>query len=257
MGGELKQPSLARQRPGDTWRFLRPFVSPGFWKLNLRTLQLKRSFRQRGDRAYTEYLKYYYSRTLNPYYETIEDKWFVIRPVMIEMADLKKGERVLDLGTGLGFQAAAFASAGYPTLGIDFVLDRIGLARGHHNLGNLQWAVADAARLPFPQNSFEVVAVSLALHDMPVSALRIALSEIRRVARRRAVIAEPRLDGHPLLRPFYRSIATLLDESIYMQEFLDADLPALFQEAGLHLSSWKACVQNTLAVYACEVETSM
>lgn len=214
---------------------------------------MKRSFQNRGDQAYTEYLKYYYSRTLNPYYETIEDKWFVIRPVMLEMADLKKGDRVLDLGTGLGFQAAAFASGGHSTLGIDFVSDRLRLARERHSLSNLQWAVADATRLPFPENSFDVVAVSLALHDMPIPSLRIALSEIRRVARRRAVIAEPWLDGRSLLRPFYITIAALFDESMYVKEFLDADLPALFQQAALQLIHWKACAQNTLAVYACKV----
>ncbi len=231
---------------------LRPFVSFRFWSLCLRTVQLKRMFQKRGASFYGEYLQTYYSRSVNPYYETIEDKWVAIRPVMIEMADLKIGERILDLGTGLGFQAAAFAACGYETLGVDFVPDRIHLARQRHSCTSLRWIVADATNLPFPDHSIDVVSVSLALHDMPVQVVRVALSEIRRVTKRRIVIAEPRLKHHSLLLPIYKSVACLLDESMYMKDFLDMDILGLFQEATLRLIGWKECFGNTLAVYACE-----
>ena len=81
-------------------RFLQPFFSLQFWKLNCRTLQIKASQKNWENRNYVEYLQYYYSNKVNPYYETIADKWNSIRPIMIEMAELKADDRVLDIGSG-------------------------------------------------------------------------------------------------------------------------------------------------------------
>lgn len=231
----------------------RPFVSINFWRLNARTLQIKWTFRNHKNRLYTEYLQYYYSRNCNPYYETIEDKWRILRPLIIAMAALAPEERVLDLGTGIGFQASAFAEKGYQTLGIDLVLDRVTLAKERQGCLNLCWSVADATRLPLSDNSFDVVAVSLMLHDMPISALRSALTEIRRVARRRVVIAEPHLPKHWLFRIVYRSVIALLDESLYLHEYLDTNIEFIFKETGLHLVKREHCIKNTLAIYACDV----
>ena len=234
-------------------RFLRPFVSARFWKLNIRTIQLKRSFRINGNHPYKDYLQYYYSREANPYYEGIEDKWYILRPLIIEMADPKPRERILDLGTGVGFQAIAFAEEGFETLGIDVVMDRIKLAKQRKGGANLSWLVADAVRLPLPSDSFDVVSVSLALHDMPISVLRVCFAEIQRVARRRVVIAEPRLPDHRLFSGLYRSAILFFDESIYLNEYLDANIESMLERAGLHLIKRQSCIQNTLVIYACDI----
>ena len=232
-------------------RFLLPLLSLQFWQLNVHTFRMKRSFRDLKNRPYTEYLSQYYASDLNPYYASIVDKWYAIRPVMLEMAELKAGERVLDLGTGLGFQAAAFAACGYGTIGVDLILDRLRLAGERHGGKTLHWVAANGVHLPFPSKSFDVLSMSLMLHDMPLDELQLVLSEARRVTCRRIVIAEPRLPEHWLLRPIYKNIAALFDESLYVKEYLEAPIERVFEMAALPVVNWQRCAQHTLAVYAC------
>ena len=234
-------------------RFLRPFFSLRFWKLNYRTLQIKAAKRAWSRPPYADYLQFYYSKNVNPFYETIEDKWASIRPIMIEMADLKPGDRVLDLGTGVGFQAAAYAGRGHNTVGVDFVLDRLRLAHKKHTLAHMDWTLADATCLPFPNNAFEVITISLVLHAMPIDTIRFALSEIRRVAARRIVFAEPRMPDHWLYGRIYKQIVPLFDESIYMRDYLETDFEILLKTVPLRLIEWRWCAHHTLAAYACEV----
>ena len=234
-------------------QLVRPFLSLRFWRLNSRTLQLKWSFRNHKNDPYTDYLQHYYSRASNPYYETIEDKWFILRPLIINMAGLRPGERALDLGTGVGYQASAFAKNGHETLGMDIVRDRGNLAKERQGVLNLCWSVADATRLPLPSNSFDVVCVSLMLHDMPAPALRNTLLEIRRVTRRRVVIAEPCLPKNWLFRIVYRPIITLLDESLYLNEYFDTNMKFIFEDVGLNLVKQEHCFNESLVIYACNV----
>ena len=235
------------------WKFLKPFVSSRFWRLNAKTVQMKWLSKGWGQCSYTEYLRQYYCRDLNPYYEAIEDKWAAIRPLIVEMAELGPEEQVLDLCTGLGFQAAALAATDRHVVGIDYVYDRVQLAKQRQGVTLLHWAVADAAHLPLGEDAFDAITISLALHDMPILVIRAVLSEVRRVARRRVVIAEPRMPDHWLLREVYKSVLVLFDESLFIEEYLDANIEKLFQDASLRLVSRKSCVHKMLAVYACDV----
>ena len=233
------------------FRVIRPFFSIGFWKLNLRTLQIKRLFHTRKERPYLEYLQTYYSREINPYYEQVEDKWFFLRSLIIDLAELSPGEWVLDLGTGVGFQAMAFATKGHKTFGADLIVDRLVLAKERHRHSNLHWLAADVRGLPLPDNSFDVVAVSLMLHDMPIPVLRSTLKEISRVARRRVVIAEPSLPQTRLFAMLYRLVVPLLDESLFLKEYLDTNMEVLFEEAGLQPLHQSHLAKDTLTIYVC------
>jgi SAM-dependent methyltransferase len=250
---QLKMRSSSSTSVSTFFKVLRPFLSLRFWKLNVKTIQMKLSYAGRPPRPYTEYLQQYYRRDLNPYYERIEDKWKGIRLAVFEMAELKPGECILDVGTGLGFQAAATAGRKHPTTGIDYVFDRLQLARQRHGNAGLQWIVADAGKLPFAENGFDVITISLALHDMPVDMIKVVLREVHRVARRRAVIAEPRLPDLWLIRQIYRSIAILFDESVFIKDFLAADIELFLDRASLRLTERRHFLYNTLAIYVCDV----
>ena len=243
----------ANTQASSFWIFVRPFLSSRFWRLNAKTVQMKWLSKGWEHVPYTEYLRQYYCRDLNPYYETIEDKWAAIRPLMVEMAELAPEELVLDLCTGLGFQAAAVAATDHHVVGIDYVYDRVYLARQRLDVTRLHWAVADAAYLPLGKDAFDVITISLALHDMPIPAIQAVLGEVWRVARRRVVIAEPRMPDLWLLSKAYKSAAALFDESLFVEAYLETDIEKLLRQAALRLVSWQRCVHNTLAVYACDV----
>ena len=231
---------------------LLPFLTLRFWRLVAQTIWIKWQSRSQVRRTYTDHLVQFYARSQNPWWEPIDDKWQHIRPLVVRMADPGPGDTVLDVATGAGYQAAAFAAGGYWAVGIDYVLDRIKVATARHSSARLSWAVADASHLPVREDAFDIVSISLALHDMPVAAIREALKESRRVARRRVVMVEPCAPENVLLKHLYIWIAMLVDESMLMRDYLFCDLEKLLKEARLNLVTWQRCFYGFLAVYVCE-----
>jgi ubiquinone/menaquinone biosynthesis C-methylase UbiE len=95
-------------------------------------------------------------------------------------------EAMLDVGTGTGLFAEAFAALGVAATGIDANAELIAEARRLVRAGT--FLVASAEKLPFADSSFDLVFFGLVLHetDDPLAALK----EARRVARARVAILE-------------------------------------------------------------------
>ena len=106
---------------------------------------------------------------------------------------------ILDVGTGAGDQALAFASRGWPTTGIDVNPEVLRVARRRaagHPL--VEIAAGDGRSLAFDDASFDVVHSSLLIHHFePVDAVAV-LREMRRVARRGVVVNDLRRGLLPL-----------------------------------------------------------
>lgn len=94
-----------------------------------------------------------------------------------------KGLAVLEIGCGLGTDGAQFAKAGANYTGIDLTDAAVDLARQRFELFQLlgTFRVADAERLNFPDNSFDLVYSHGVLHHTPDTAG--AIREIHRVLR--------------------------------------------------------------------------
>ncbi len=120
---------------------------------------------------------------------------------LVELA-LGEGEagsrkRVLDLCCGTGDIALAFARAGADVTGADFTEEMLRVAEARCGAGgttaegtkdlnsqagrprNVSWVRADALRLPFPDNSFDVVSVGYGLRNL--ADIERGLREILRV----------------------------------------------------------------------------
>ena len=94
----------------------------------------------------------------------------VTGPAMLTMLGLVKGERILDLGCGEGYNARILARQGAKVVGIDASREMIRLAREKEReepLG-IEYHVADAARLSmFAHSSFDIVVAFMSLMDIP------------------------------------------------------------------------------------------
>lgn len=108
------------------------------------------------------------------------------RERLVEMARLKPGESVLDVGCGTGTQAIAAkrrVGATGQVYGIDASGEMIELAKKKATDFdadvNFQTAITEA--LPFPDNSFDVVFSTLMLHHLPRAAREQCAREIYRV----------------------------------------------------------------------------
>jgi SAM-dependent methyltransferase len=124
-------------------------------------------------------------------YELRERAYEPIHERLIERVDPRPGERVLDVGCGLGEVAARAARAGADVTAIDLSPEMIERARRRPE--RVDWRVGDCQALPFEDDSFDVVVSSFGVIFAPDP--RRAASELSRVCRGRvaltAWIAQP------------------------------------------------------------------
>src|SRR5215207_7771153 len=153
------------------------------------------------------------------------------------LSDWHPGERVLDLCTGTGTLARTFASQGAKVMGVDIARGMLKLASAKATGMNTAWLEMDAVRLAFADNSFEIAVLSLALHHMPVPVQLCVLEELRRVTSRCVVIIEPDIPIDPRWIPIWTFVASVIDESEYMHEWVRQDFPNTCQAAGLIVNS--------------------
>lgn len=123
-----------------------------------------------------------------------------VAPSLLRFAGLRKGQKVLDVGTGTGVLALSARRAGALTTAIDLAPAMIDRAR--HNaetarLDGIRFEVGDVEALPFPDGTFDLVVSQFAHIFAPQPSL--AASEMLRVLHpggRIALAAWTRQGGH-------------------------------------------------------------
>jgi ubiquinone/menaquinone biosynthesis C-methylase UbiE len=95
-------------------------------------------------------------------------------------------KRMLDVGTGSGLFAEAFAAVGVTVCGLDPDADMLNAAR--HFAPGFAWLAAAAEALPFAARTFDLVFMGMVLHETtdPLQ----ALTEARRTTLRRVAVLE-------------------------------------------------------------------
>ena len=85
-------------------------------------------------------------------------------PIVVELAHPCSGDRVLDVACGTGIVARTAAVRIGPTgavVGVDLNPGMLSIARSIVSIGSqvapLQWQEANASKLPFPNESFDIV----------------------------------------------------------------------------------------------------
>ena len=108
---------------------------------------------------------------------------------LVAAARLTGSERVLDIATGPGYIAEAFAGATREVVGVDLIDAMLAIAKQRtqeHGISNVSFRAADAQNLPFENGAFDVVVCRLALHHLLKP--RKVLREMARVCRARGTI---------------------------------------------------------------------
>jgi len=95
-------------------------------------------------------------------------------------------KNMLDVGTGTGLFAEAFATQGLDVVGIDVNVELLAVAQQHVPSG--QFKAAPMELLPFPDLAFDLTFMGLVLHEADYAVQ--ALQEARRVTRQRVVVLE-------------------------------------------------------------------
>jgi demethylmenaquinone methyltransferase/2-methoxy-6-polyprenyl-1,4-benzoquinol methylase len=127
----------------------------------------------------------------------------------VELAGVRRGQRVLDLAAGTGDLAEQFARIVGPAGGVVMSdINEAMLAQGRERLvdagvvGNLDYVLANAETLPFADNSFDCVTIGFGLRN--VTHKQYALNEMFRVLRPggRALVLE---FSHPTTKPLAKA----------------------------------------------------
>lgn len=99
---------------------------------------------------------------------------------VIELLELKKGDRILDIGCGAGVFARELSRVVSAYTGVDYIPDLIAKAKNENP--HLDFAVASANRLPFPGRVYnKVLAMSIFQYFPSYLYAREVVSEMKRV----------------------------------------------------------------------------
>ena len=123
-----------------------------------------------------------YDRFMRKDLAAYEEMYAHIRPVV-------KAKTVLDLATGTGLIAKHIVNAAAHIEATDASAEMIAEAKRDNHSAKLHFSVQDMFRLPYADESFDVVIVSNALHIVPQPEK--ALAEIRRVLKDDGVLIAP------------------------------------------------------------------
>jgi ubiquinone/menaquinone biosynthesis C-methylase UbiE len=157
---------------------------------------------------------------------------------LLELAECGAGDRLLDVATGTGFTAMAFAPRVGEVIGADVSEGMLREAqRQAREAGcrNLRFIGAAAEALPFPAESFDLVTCRVAPHHF-VSVPKF-VGECRRVLRRggRLLISDTTVpDNAPEVGAWQNRVETLRDGS-HMRNYSPAEWTGFVEGAGLLL----------------------
>ncbi len=122
----------------------------------------------------------YFSDVADGYLATMVPALLPVAARVVARAELRPGERVLDLGTGTGIGAAAAVGEGRRITGIDSAEGMLAIARAH--VPGARFDAMDFERLEFGDETFDCL---LAVHSLLFATdRRAALGEWLRVTRR-------------------------------------------------------------------------
>ncbi|GIL35358.1 demethylmenaquinone methyltransferase [Phycicoccus jejuensis] len=154
------------------------------------------------------------------------------RRAVVAACDARPGQRVLDIAAGTGTSSEPFADSGVDVVPADFSLGMLRV--GHRRRSDLGFTAADAMRLPFADDSFDVVTMSFGLRN--VAEPSVALREFLRVTRPggRLVVCEFSSPTNKAFRRVYstylmgslpriaRAVSSNPDSYVYLAESIQA-----------------------------------
>jgi demethylmenaquinone methyltransferase/2-methoxy-6-polyprenyl-1,4-benzoquinol methylase len=124
-----------------------------------------------------------YRKTARWYDTLVEPLNRDLRAIAMRMFPAKEGMSVLDVGCGTGTHLDLYQEGGCKVSGIDSSPAMLEVAR--EKLGErVELCLGDASSMVYPDETFDLVLVFLALHEMPAPVRSAVLREAKRVIKK-------------------------------------------------------------------------
>jgi ubiquinone/menaquinone biosynthesis C-methylase UbiE len=154
--------------------------------------------------------------------------------MVVEMAKVKTGDKVLDVGCGTGnltLTARKYTGESGSAYGIDSSLEMIDLARkkAKHLGSETNFDVGLIEKIAFPNATFDVVISRLVIHHLPDDLKRQGFAEILRVLKPGGLFFLA--DFNPPTNPILAHITSALVGPTMMQSNV-LSIPSMLNEAG-------------------------
>jgi demethylmenaquinone methyltransferase/2-methoxy-6-polyprenyl-1,4-benzoquinol methylase len=171
---------------------------------------------------------------LAPCYDVIVLPFSRIRERVVELTNANKSSRILDVATGTGKQAFAFARRGYDVVGVDLSEAMLKVAAQKNKYANAKFSHADATSLPFEDGNFDISSISFALHEMPLTIGEKVLAEMSRVTKPggTVVVVDYGLPTNKIGRFLVYHFVRLYEGKNY-SKFMKSDLRTLLGKRGV------------------------
>jgi len=167
-----------------------------------------------------------------------------------------KPRDILDMGCSVGHQTLPWKRA-YPdanVTGVDVAAPCLRYAHGRAQSQGVaaHFVQADATKLPFPDQSFDLVYSSMFLHELPLRDIKAVFAEARRLLRPGGLMLHYELPPNsalPVYDGFYLDWDCWYNKEPFYKAFRDQDPKALSAEAGFDTSRFFHTVVPSLAWY--------
>ena len=161
------------------------------------------------------------------------------RQLALQGLTINSETKVLDLCCGSGQATQVLVQYSQDVTGLD--ASPLSLKRARHNVPQAQYVQAFAEEMPFPDNQFDLVHTSVAMHEMKPEQLRKILNQVYRVLKPGGVFAL--VDFHaPTNWLFWPGLSLffVLFETETAWQLIKTDLAGLLEEIGFKVSDHKA-----------------
>lgn len=192
---------------------------------------------------YKEYNEKLFSRWA-PIYDVFE---LVLSDIRKKMADEinPANKSVLDVATGTGSLAIELSKTAKKVVGIDLSAEMLDVAKKKNNSTNLSFQQMDASKMDFEDETFDVVTISLGLHDMPIEIRGLVLKEMKRVLKKdgKLYIFEHDMPDNNLLSILSIKLINIF-ESKYFLDFVQSDFEKYLNTFGFKVEKRESYIFN-------------
>jgi ubiquinone/menaquinone biosynthesis C-methylase UbiE len=183
---------------------------------------------------YKKYNDQFFSRWA-PVYDTLELILNGVRTEIIKEID-SANKTVLDVATGTGNLALDLSQTAEKVVGIDLSSEMLAIAEKKKRKDNLTFQLMDASKMDFNDETFDVVTISLGLHDMPPEIRTLVLKDVKRVLKSdgKLYILEYDLPENEFLGSVSSRLINTL-ESRYYLDFVTSDFEHYLTSLGFKI----------------------